>query len=135
MAVVALQHGMRANKREAILVIANLLQRNLPALHRVATFTIGAKLPTMDVGMAICTAAADLLKDQAHVAFGAGDFRVHPAQWVARLIVIELRVGADGFPACVCVTLLAWNRECSMWVRDFCLRTSDTRPRAIRRLL
>ena len=42
-AIFALQHGMRPNQREAVLVVADLLQRDLPAPHRVAALAVGSE--------------------------------------------------------------------------------------------
>ena len=95
MAVVALQHRVRTDQRETILVVANLLQRNLPALYRVAALADRSKLPAMNVRVAIRAIAAHLFEDQAQVAFCTGNLSVHAAQRVARVIMIELRVGAD----------------------------------------
>jgi hypothetical protein len=53
MTIVTLQQGVRPGKRESILVILDLLERNLPALDGVATLTIRTKLPAMNVGVAI----------------------------------------------------------------------------------
>jgi hypothetical protein len=76
-AVLALQQGMRSYKRKAILVIANLFQRDLPALHRVATLAICAKLPAMDVGVTVGTAFAYVLEHETGVALRAAYFLMH----------------------------------------------------------
>ena len=102
---------MCADQREAVLVVANLLQRNLPALHCVTAFAVGAKLPAMNVRVAVRAMRADILEDQADVALVQATFCVHAAQRIAGVIVIELRIGADRFPAGVGVALLAGNRN------------------------
>jgi len=135
MAVVALQHRVRTDQWETILVVANLLQRNLPALHRVAALAVRSKLAAMNIRVAIRTIATHLFEDQAHVAFCAGDFGVHAAQRVARVIVIELRIGADRLPTRVGVAFLAGNRRSAVRIGDFRLGTSHVGPRVVRRLL
>ena len=79
-ALVALHQGMRPNQRKAVLVIPNRIQRNIPALDRVAAFAVGAELPAMNVGVAIGAVGADVLEDQAGVALGATHLLMHSAQ-------------------------------------------------------
>jgi hypothetical protein len=77
--VIALQQGVRTYQRKAILMIADLLERDLPPLNRMAILAIGAKLPAMNVSVAIGTVLAHVLEDQARMAFRALDFLVHSA--------------------------------------------------------
>lgn len=116
---------MRTDQREPILVIANLFERDLPAFHGVATLAIGSELTAMNIGVTICARGADFFEDQAGVALGARNLGVHAAQGVAGLVVIELGIGADRFPACVTVTLLARSGDGPVRVGDLCLRTTD----------
>jgi hypothetical protein len=106
-AVLALQQGMRSYKRKAILVIANLFQRDLPALHRVATLAICAKLPAMDVGVTVGTAFAYVLEHETGVALRAAYFLMHATQWIPGVVVIEFRIGAYRLPTRVRVAILA----------------------------
>ena len=53
MAVITLQQSVGADEGKAVLVILNLLERNLPSLNGVATLTIRAELAAMNVGVAI----------------------------------------------------------------------------------
>jgi hypothetical protein len=76
-AVVALQHGMRSYERESILVIANLLKRNLPTLHRVAALAAGTKLSAMDVSMAIGACLAHVLEDKTRMTLRAANLLMH----------------------------------------------------------
>ena len=89
----------------------------------------------MYVSVAIGAARTNFLEDQAEVALRAGDLRVHPAERISCLIVIELRIGADWLPTRVGVALLAGNRKCAMRIGDLRLRASDTGPRVVGRLL
>ena len=54
------QRGVRADQRKTILVLVDLLHRDLPALHRVALFARGAELTLVDVGVAVCALCADV---------------------------------------------------------------------------
>ena|SRR5579863_5346888 len=100
----------------------------------MATFAVCAELPAMNVRMAIGTVAADLFEDQADMALGARNLGVHPAQRIARLIVVELGIRADRIPTRIGVALLAGNRERPMRISDFRLWASHARPRALRLL-
>ena len=44
-------------------MIANGLQRNMPAFHGMAALAVGAKLATMYVRVAIGAVGADILED------------------------------------------------------------------------
>jgi hypothetical protein len=98
-AILALRESVRADQRKTVLVILNSLQRNLPALDRVATRAIGAKLATMDVRMAVCALGADVFEDQVGVTLDAIHFLVHAAKWISSQVVIKFGIGSDGFPA------------------------------------
>jgi hypothetical protein len=119
-----LQHGMRADQWKAILVITDLLQRDLPTYNGVAAFAVGAELPAMNVGMTIGTMGADVFENQAGVAFGAGHLLMHTAQGISGLVVVELGIGPDGRPACVGVAILAGRGEWSVRICHFGLRAA-----------
>jgi len=134
-AVVALQQCMRTDQRETILMIANLLERCLPALHRVAALAVGSELPTMNVGVAIGAARAYVLECQAEMALGTRDFCMHTAQRIPGLVMIELRIRANRFPTRVAVALHAGNRNRPVRVGNLSLRTSNAGPWIVDRLL
>lgn len=134
-AVVALKQRMRPNEWEPVLMIVNLSQRCLPSFYRVAAFAVGAKLAPVDICVTVCAASAHIFKNQAYVAFGAGNFCVHAAQRITGLIVIEFRIRANGFPTRVGVTLLARYRNWPMRISDLGLRAADFGVRIVRRLL
>jgi len=81
MALVALHQRMGSHQRKAILVILDRIQGNIPTLDRVATFTIGAKLPTMNIGVAIGAMHTDVLEYEVGVALGAGNLLVQVWQF------------------------------------------------------
>jgi hypothetical protein len=83
---------MCANQWESIQVIADILIRHLPTLHRVAVLAVRSKLPAMNVCMAVSTVIAHLVENQAAVALGAGDFLVHATQRISGLVVVELGI-------------------------------------------
>ena len=90
---------MRADEREAILMVTNRGYGNLPAFDGVAGFTIRAELAAVNVGMAIRTFLPHIRKNEFHMALGALHIFVHAAQRVAGPVVVKFRDTADGLPA------------------------------------
>lgn len=60
----AIQSGVGSEQREAILVIANLVDRCLPSIHGMAAITLRAlHASAMDVSMAVAALAADIAEN------------------------------------------------------------------------
>lgn len=114
MAVLALHRSVSAEKREAILVILNLLNGIVPTKNRVALRAVRAHFALVNIGMAILTILANIGEDRLYVALRALHFLMHTAQWVVRFVVIEFRNGADGAPTRGGVAVLARNGERSV---------------------
>jgi hypothetical protein len=110
-AFLARNGGVSAKQRETILVILYLLGRNIPAFYRVTLFAIRTHLPAMNVCVAIGAILSNIGKDRLYVTLNTEHFFVHAAQRIVRLIVIELRNGADRTPAHRCVAVFARNRQ------------------------
>ena len=110
-AVLALHGGVSAEKREAILVILNLLNGIVPTENRVALRAVRAHFPLVNVGVAVLAILADVGKDWLGVALHALHFFVHAAKRIFGVVVIEFRHGLDRTPTRSGVTVLAWNRE------------------------
>lgn len=106
-AAVALQGGMAANQRKAVLVIPHGLNRDLPALHGVAAFAICAHLAVMNVSVTIPASRAGVGKDRLRVTLGAGHVFMHPQKRVAGFAVIKFRNRAYRFPPKDGVAILA----------------------------
>ena len=111
---IAVHGGVRANQREAIEVLIDLLNGNVPASDRVALLAIRAHLPLMNIGVAICALRAHIGKDHLGVALCAGDSLVQAAQWVFGGVVIEFRDRTDRLPAAQGMAVLARNAKASM---------------------
>ena len=118
-ACLALHHGMRADERKAVLVILNVFVGDLPALHGMATITIGAELATMHVGVAIGAMRTYILEHEGRVALRAPHVLVHSPQRIAGVVVIELGEGADRLPTRVRVTVLTRDGEGSVGTCHF----------------
>jgi len=113
-ALIAIQGGMRANEREAIQVLIDLLDRNVPSLDGVALLAIGAHLALVNVGVAIGALLADVREDRLGVALNAAHAFVHATQGILGCVVIEFGNRADRLPSADRVTVLARNAEASV---------------------
>jgi hypothetical protein len=122
----ALHYGVRAEEREPVVVLLNRLHGNLPAQHRVALLAVGAKLPAMNIRMAIRAILADVGEYRLGMAAGTRNFFVHAAQGILRRVMIEFGDGANGRPACVRMAIFAWDCERTV-------RTSPRLPLGLRR--
>lgn len=114
MALVAIERGVRADQREPVQVLVDLLNGDIPAFDRVALLAVCPHLPLVDVGVAIRALRAHVAKDRLDMALRAIHALVHAAQRIFRCVVIEFRNCSDGLPSTQGVTVLAWNAEASM---------------------
>ena len=106
-ALLALDQGVRSDQGEPVTVILDRLERNLPALDRMALGAIGAKLAAVNVGVAVGALRADVLEHHTGVALNTVHVLVHPPQGIPGQVVIEFGIGTDGLPAGVTVAVSA----------------------------
>lgn len=111
---ITVQRGMRADEREAVQVLIDLLDRNVPPLDRVALLAIGAHLALVNVGVTVRAVDAHIRENRLSVALRATYALMHAAQGILGGVVIEFRDGANWFPAAECVAVLAWNTQTSV---------------------
>ena len=76
---VAFDGCMRSSKRKAVVVLLDLLDRDLPSTHGVALFAIGSELALVDVGVAVLATLSHVRKYRLCVALDARDSGVHSA--------------------------------------------------------
>lgn len=131
MALIAGDRGMSTSQREAVHVLIDLLNRNLPAAHRMTVFACRAHLAAVDIGMAVGAFCAHIREDQFGMAGCTCNAFVHATQWVLGRIVIEFRRAANRLPAINRVTVLAGQIERPM--RAMCVRRRLLRRRRNRR--
>jgi hypothetical protein len=115
-ALIALHGGMRAKKREAVLVIFYLLHRHIPSLHRVALCAIWSHLAAVNVRVAIRAILSYIRKHRFAMARNALYLFMHTTQGVVGLVVVEFRHRADRPPAGRGVTVFAGDREWAVWI-------------------
>jgi hypothetical protein len=107
----AVHGGVRAGEGEAVIVLLDLLNRNLPSPDRVAGLAIGSELPLVNIGMAVLATLSNVAKHRFYVALSAGDGLVHAAQRVARPVVVEFWNGSNRLPPACCMAILTRNSE------------------------
>jgi hypothetical protein len=110
-AFLAVNRGMGAEKREAILVILHLLVYGFPTLHRVALSAIRAHLTAVNIRVTIDAVLPDVGEDRIQVTERAFHTLVHSPQRIFRLVVIEFRARLDRAPRCSGMTILARDSE------------------------
>lgn len=98
---------MRSQKRKAILVLLDFVQRNHPSLHGMTLLAIRAELALVDVGVAIRTLRSHIGKYRLGMTLGAGNALVQTAERKLGLVMIELRNAANRFPSSRGVAILA----------------------------
>jgi hypothetical protein len=70
---IAADDCMRSSQREAVIMLLNLLDRNLPASNGVALFAVGSQLAPVNIRVAILTALTDISEYRLHVALRASN--------------------------------------------------------------
>jgi hypothetical protein len=112
---IAVNRGMRSGEGKPIIVILDLLDRDLPSPDRVALLAIGPQLAPVDIGVAVLATLPNAAENWFDMALCAGYRLVHAAKRIARLIVIEFRNRPDRLPAAGRVAILTGNVQISVW--------------------
>jgi hypothetical protein len=113
-AILALHRCVRTEKWKAILVVVDLLYRDLPALNGVALRAVRPHFPLVNIGVTILAILPHVGEYRLCVALRARHFLVQSAQRILGLIVVEFRNGADGAPSGGAMAILAGNRQRSV---------------------
>lgn len=123
---VAIYNCMRTDQWETVLMLVEVVNRNLPAIDTMAEIALGAVFSAMQVGMTILALPADIGEHGIDMAFLAEHLRVHAAQGIRRLVVIELGILADGHPRRRRMAILA--RRFQRTVRVRCRHRRGSHP-------
>ena len=111
---IAVDSSVGTNQREAIQVLIDLLNRNVPSLHGVALFAVGPHLALVNIGVAVGALRSDIREDRLDVTLRTSHAFVHAAQRILGGVVIEFGDGADRLPAAKRVAVLAGNAQASV---------------------
>ena len=98
---VAIHGSVRTEQGKAVLVLVDIVDRNLPARNSVAQVALSSVFPAVDVGVTILAGIADLGEDPLYVAFLAWHLRVPTTERITSLVVIKLGIATNGHP-CIC---------------------------------
>ena len=123
MARVTIDYGVRPDQRKSILVLVNVVNRDLPAIWVVAQLALRPIFATMKIGVAVLTFFWHMAEHEIGVTIDALNFRVASAQLEPGLRMLELHFLAKRSPSLLVVTLLAGNIEL------LAVRTLSTRTR------
>jgi hypothetical protein len=104
---IAVYRGVGPGQGEAIVVLLNLLDRNLPSSDGVALLAIRSQLPPVNVSMAILAPLPNIGEHRLDVALNAAHCVVQSPQRIVRLIVIEFGNRTNRFPRARGVAVLA----------------------------
>lgn len=119
---IAIHHRVRPNQREAVLVLIDVVDGDLPPGIAVARVALRGVPTPVDIGVAILALVVRLGKDQVSVAIRAADFRVQPAQRKSCLAVIKLGNRSNRRPSLRRVAILARDIQLSVWAVGLLLR-------------
>lgn len=122
MALVALHKCVSAYQREPVLVVLNLADIRLPALHAMAALAVSPELAPVNVCMTLGALGADFLEHHIGVALRTRYLGVHPAQRIARGVMVEFGILPDRLPAHRGVAILTGRGDWTMGIRHFRLR-------------
>jgi hypothetical protein len=112
---IAVHRSVRPSQREAVVMLLNLLNGDLPSTDGVALLAVRSQLALVNVGVTILATLSNIGKDRPDVTFSAAYRLMHAAQRVFGLVVIEFWSAADWFPPGRCVAVLARNAKVAVW--------------------
>ena len=113
---VAIHGSVRTDQGKTVLVLVDIVDRNLPARNSVAQVALSSVFPAVDVGVTILAGVANLGENPLDVAFLARHLRVHATEREAGLLVIKFGIAANGHP-CICgVTVLTGQVQWTMGI-------------------
>ena len=105
---------MRPDEGEAILVLINVVNGDLPSRVAMAHIALRAVLAPVDIGVAILALLAYVGEYQVGMTVRAGDFAMHAAQREPCLLVIKLRNRPDRLPTLGAVAVLTGDPQASV---------------------
>ena len=108
---ITIHGGMRADQGKTILMLIDVVNRNLPAVGVMAECALGAVFPPMQIRVAILALHWRVAENESLMAIGALHFCVPSPQRKLGVRMVELQVGTERFPALDRVTLLALDLQ------------------------
>jgi hypothetical protein len=106
---ITIHNRMRADQRETILVLIDVVHRHGPAVRVVTQVALSTILASVNVGVAVLALLAGISEDRVNVALLARDLRMKTTQGKCRLAVIKFRLRAQGQPTFTGMAVLTRN--------------------------
>ena len=119
---IAIHHGVRPDQREAILMLIDVVDGDLPPGVAVARVTLRGIPTPVNIGVAVLALVVRLGENQVGMTIRAADFRVQSAQRKACLAVIKLGNRSNRRPPLRRVAILARDVQLSVWAVGLLLR-------------
>jgi hypothetical protein len=108
---------MRPDQRETVLMLIDVVDRNLPPGVAMAEIALGAVLSAMDIRVAVLTLIADFREHEVAMAILATNALVHPTEGETGLAMFELQNVTKRLPPLRGMAILAGYLQCT--VRTF----------------
>jgi len=121
----AFHGGVRAEQREKIHVVADLLFGSEPVLRAVTLGAIRAELTQMNISMAIGAIFANIGENRLRVALGARSNFVSASKRKFRSFMAELRNATNRAPASRGVAIFTRNLHRAVWVGSCAALSKD----------
>jgi len=78
-AAITVDRSVSPSQREAVVMLLNLLNRDLPATDRMALLAVRSQLPLVNIGVTVLATLSDVSENQSDVTFSAAYRVVHAA--------------------------------------------------------
>jgi hypothetical protein len=111
---ITVHSGVRSDEREAVLVLIDVVNGDLPSRVAMAHIALRPVLAPVDIGVAILALLAYVGEYQVGMTVRAASFAVHAAQREPCLLVIKLRNRPDRLPALGAVAVLTGDTQASV---------------------
>ena len=76
---ITVDRSVSPSQREAVVMLLNLLNRDLPATDRMALLAVRSQLPLVNIGVTVLATLSDVSENQSDVTFSAAYRVVHAA--------------------------------------------------------
>ena len=112
---IAIRDCMRANQREAILVLVDVMDGNLPSIAVMAQLTFRTVFASMQIGVAVLALVGSIGEFEIVMAVAACHGGVTSAKRKAGARMVKLDLALDHLPIRSGVTRGAWHIELPVW--------------------
>lgn len=112
---IAIDHRVRANQWETILMLVDVVDRDLPPIAVVAQLALRTILSSMQIGVTILALVRRICEVQVCMAIAACHGCMPAAQWKAGVRMVEVDLAWNYRPRLRRVTHVARHRQLAVW--------------------